>query len=89
MWWDIIPMYGRPDDPARTELDQAILQVMESTLQLDSLPCRESALHGLGHWQHTYPERVGEIINRFSMAHRDLPKALEDYMSSAFTGYVL
>ena len=89
MWWDIIPMYGRPDDPARTVLDQAILQVMESTLQLDSLPCRESALHGLGHWQHTYPERVGEIINRFSMAHRDLPKALEEYMSSAFTGYVL
>ena len=89
MWWDIIPIYGKPEDPARKELDHAILQVMESTLQLDSIACRESALHGLGHWQHKYPERVGEIINNFSMAYRDLPKNLEDYMGNAFTGYVL
>ena len=89
MWWDIIPIYGKPEDPARKELDQAILQLMESTLQLDSIACRESALHGLGHWQRKYPERVGEIINNFSMAQRDLPKALDDYMGNAFTGYVL
>lgn len=89
MWWDILPFYGQPDVPARKELDQAILQVMESTLQLDSIACRESALHGLGHWQHYYPEQVGEIINRFSMRFRDLPKKLEAYMVNAFTGYVL
>lgn len=69
--------------------DKDILQVMESTLQLDSIPCRESALHGLGHWQQHYSERVGEIINKFSMTYRDLPKKLEDYMGYAFTGSVL
>jgi hypothetical protein len=89
MWWDIIPISGRPADPARREVDEAILRVMDSTLQLDSIACRESALHGLGHWQHEYPEQVGEIINNFSMSHRDLPKNLETYMRNAFVGYVL
>lgn len=89
MWWDIIPISGHSEDPARKEFDQAILQVMDSTLQLDSIACRESALHGLGHWQHAYPEQVGEIINRFSMSHRNLRKELGTYMMNAFTGYVL
>ena len=62
---------------------------MEWTLQLDSIPCRESALHGLGHWQHAYPEQVGEIIDRFSMSHRQLPEKLQAYMMNAYTGYVL
>jgi hypothetical protein len=89
MWWDIAPISGHPEEPARREFDRAILDVMESTLQLDSIACRESALHGLGHWQSQYPDRVGEIINKFSMEHRDLPKNLETYMMNAFTGYVL
>jgi hypothetical protein len=54
--------------------DPDILQVMGSTLQLDSIACRESALHGLGHWQHQYPQRVGEIIDKFSMSQPDLLK---------------
>jgi hypothetical protein len=62
---------------------------MDSTLQLDSVACRESALHGLGHWQHEYPEQVGDIINRFSISHRNLRKELETYMKNAFVGYVL
>jgi hypothetical protein len=89
MWWDIIPIAGRPHDPARKEFDQTILEVMDSTLQLDSIACRESALHGLGHWQHEYPEQVGDIINRFSMSHQNLRKELETYMKNAFVGYVL
>jgi hypothetical protein len=89
MWWDIMPVYGHPDDPIWKEMDEEILRVMESTLQLDSIPCRESALHGLGHWQHDYPERVGEIIDRFSMTHPELPEKLKSYMVSAYKGYVL
>jgi hypothetical protein len=88
MWWDIIPISGHPEDPARKEFDQIFCE-MTSTLQLDSIACRESALHGLGHWQHKYPERVGEIINECSMSYRDLPKKLEAYMINTFTGYVL
>ena len=62
---------------------------MGRQLQFASIPCRESALHGLGHWQHAYPAQVGEIINRFSMRFQDLPKKLEEYMVNAFTGYIL
>jgi hypothetical protein len=89
MWWDILPIAGNPDEPARREFDAAILQVLESTLHLDSLACQESALHGLGHWQMVYPERVGEIIDRFSMSHPHLPEKLQQYMMAAYTGYVL
>ena len=89
MWWDLIPIAGRPDDPTRRAMDEEILQVMESTLQLDSIPCREGALHGLGHWQHEYPQRVGEIIDRFSMTRPELPEKLRTYMINAYTGYVL
>ena len=89
MWWDIIPIAGRPADPAWREFDHAILNVMESTLQLDSISCRESALHGLGHWQHEYPERVGEIIDKFSMKKPVLPEKLRAYMLNAYVGYVL
>ena len=89
MWWDLIPIFGKPGDPAQAELDRAILQVMESTLQLDHIACRESALHGLGHWQHAYPARVGEIIDNFSMRHPHLPEKLEAYMKAAYVGYVL
>ena len=88
MWWDIIPLYGKADDPAHKDLDEAVLQVMESTLQLDSIACRESALHGLGHWQHAYPKRVGEIIDKFSMTQPELPEKLKTYMLNAYVGYV-
>jgi hypothetical protein len=88
MWWDIIPLYGQPREPAHRELDEAILHVMDSTLQLDSIACRESALHGLGHWQHAYPERVGGIIDRFSMSRPDLPEKLRTYMGNAYVGHV-
>ena len=89
MWWDIIPFAGSPEDPTRKEFDEEVLRVMESTLQLNSIPCRESALHGLGHWQHAYPQRVGEIIDRFSMNEPALPDKLRTYMMNAYTGYVL
>ena len=89
MWWDIIPISGKPDDPTRREFDEAILQIMESTLQLDSVPCRESALHGLGHWRMYYPKRVGQIIDKFSMSQPVLPEKLKEYMTAAYTGYVL
>jgi hypothetical protein len=89
MWWDIIPIAGNPQDASHSALDEAILQVMESTLQLDSIPCRESALHGLGHWQHAYPEQVGAIIDAFSMKNPKLPEKLKQYMLNAYVGYVL
>ena len=88
MWWDLIPFLGRPDDPARREIDDACLGVMERTLDLDSIACRESALHGLGHWHGGYPRRVESAIDAFLGAHPDLRPELVRYARSARSGCV-
>lgn len=89
MWWDLLPLSGAPADPSRWEIDAAALSVMEATLGLDSLACRESALHGLGHWYHAYPERVGDIIERALGGAAGWPPALTRYAGIAKTGCVL
>lgn len=89
MWWDLIPIAAQPDDPDRRGLDGEILGVMESTLQLNSVACQESALHGLGHWQPYYPEQVGEIIDTFLQRQKSLREELRMYALNAARGCVL
>jgi hypothetical protein len=89
MWWDILPIGPQPDDPNRTALDREILGVMESTLQLDSMPCQESALHGLGHWQPYYAQRVTEIIDSFLQSKKSLRDELRAYGRNAYRGCML
>ena len=38
---------------------------MEFALGLESVACRESALHGLGHWSGDYPDFVHGLFDRF------------------------
>jgi hypothetical protein len=65
MWWDIFPTWGKPEQHEQAALDQALLQVMQLTLRLDSDACRESALHGLSHWHLHYPQQVQATIDAF------------------------
>ena len=89
MFWDINPFFGAPDDPSHRELDAAALRVMAETLALDSLPCKESALHDLGHWRRHYPKPVEEIIDRAMHRQADWPEELLAYAGYAKSGYVL
>jgi hypothetical protein len=89
MWWDILPLAAQPNHPDQTGLDREVLEVMESTLRLDSVACQESALHGLGHWQRFYPQRVGEIIDAFLQSQKNLREELRTYAVSAGRGCVL
>ena len=89
MWWDILPVVGQPEDPAHKELDQAILQVMDAALKVNSIACQESALHGLGHWHLQYPEQVVGIIEKFLQRHKDLSEDLQKYAWSARSGCLL
>ena len=66
MWWDILPIHGQPQDPARRAFDAAALEVMGEIANLSSIACQESALHGLGHWHYAYPETVEAIISQYS-----------------------
>lgn len=88
MWWDALPIYGKPDDTAHAAPDMECLQVMEQTLHLDNIACQESALHGLGHWQMYYPEKIMGIIDRFLTSHRVLLPELENYALAARVGSV-
>lgn len=90
MWWDIIPFYGDPEgDESRRELDETALGVMGKTLALDSLACRESALHGLGHWHSRYAAQVETIIDDAMRRAVGWPPDLATYARSARTGCVL
>ena len=62
MYWDVCPLYAQSEKAEHQIMDDECLRVMEATLQIDHDACRESALHGLGHWQHDYPSRVTSII---------------------------
>ncbi len=97
MWWDIFPTWGRPDDPGCGERDAALLEVMARGLALDSLACRESALHGLGHWHLHYPAETERIIDRFLASEREpaagpggpeIDPRLEAYARAARTGCI-
>jgi hypothetical protein len=83
MWWDIFPLCGQPQDAARREIDSACLSVMETTLQLPSLACQESALHGLGHWGIYYSTHCQGVISSFMQRHDNLRAELRNYAARA------
>ena len=89
MWWDVFPAAAAPQNPNQRAIDEAILSTMERILQLSSLACRESALHGLGHWQRAYPAAVTPIIDSFLDRHLDLSGGLRAYAQAARGGCVL
>jgi hypothetical protein len=89
MWWDIFPIGGAAGDPEAKTIDEAILSVMETSLALACPACQESALHGLGHWQSRYPERVATAIDDFLSRQEDLQPELVAYARAAHTGCVL
>jgi hypothetical protein len=89
MWWDIMPVYGGPVPGDRQTLQVAALETMADILQLDSLACQESALHGLGHWHRTFPERVESLIDAFLSRHANARPELLAYARAARCGCVL
>jgi len=88
MWWDILPITAEPNNPQRKKLDEAVLGVMQKTLELKSIACQESALHGLGHWQYYYGEKVSAIIDGFLQKNKNLKPELKEYAMFARSGCV-
>ncbi len=88
MWWDIFVLYGNGDSAEEKLLSSECLSVMKSALEIDHVACQESALHGLGHWQDSYPNEVSAIINDFLESHSDLESKLRNYARAAQRGGV-
>jgi hypothetical protein len=92
MWWDVFPTIGHPSDPLHAEIDATILRIMRESLEIDHAAILESALHGLGHWQHSYPDLVRSTIDAFLDCRRRqkvLRHELVIYAESAREGEVL
>jgi hypothetical protein len=87
MWWDFISFIGFPDPPTE-KLNDTALSVMEEICCLESTACRESALHGLGHWQPYCSVRVGEIIDRILSNSSSWTAELTTYAGKARAGCV-
>ncbi len=88
MWWDLLPLFPCPADPDRSAIDLAALGVMRHALQMDSVACQESALHGLGHWASGYPAEVQAAIDAF-LERGDVHPAIRQYALDAREGHVL
>jgi hypothetical protein len=89
MWWDVFPAWVDPSDEAELNEGDEYIAVMERCLSLSHEACLEGALHGLGHWQMNYPERVATIIDRFLRERPDLRPELVVYARRARVGAVL
>lgn len=88
MWWDILPIHGCPEEPARAEFDGEVLAVLRRLLSIPHDACRESALHGIGKWSIYYPQ-VAEIVEEFLARTPNLRPELISYAERAKVGNVL
>jgi hypothetical protein len=84
MWWDIFPRHGIPTSAACSEVDMAIIRTLNRIAQLPSFACKESAIHGLGHWASARPEIVAHVFDLIP----DVPANLVEYMALAKTGHI-
>ena len=88
MWWDIAPVCGSPGVPSRREFDAECLEVMRRILTIPHDACRESALHGLGHWQMYYPKVIQPVMDDFLASTPHLCDELRAYAQAARSGCV-
>lgn len=71
------------------QIEQSILDLMSRTLEINHVACRESALHGLGHWQKYFPTEVPYIIESWLNRNSNISEALRQYAERARFGGVL
>lgn len=85
MWWDWCLILPKQDSP---EIDTHVLSLFVKILNLDSIACKESAIHGLGHWFDDYPKEVSHILDVF-LNQQKLPSELESYAMKAKQGLII
>lgn len=87
MWWDIIPLYGRMPVPDADLIDDAVINIFEQVILMDSEPCQESVIHGLGHWHNGVPDRTELIVKRY-LARTDISPGMREYAQQALYGNI-
>ena len=61
MFWDVACFGGPAGQREGNLFEDAVLDVLEDTLQFPHAACQESAVHGLGHRISRHPERAPAI----------------------------
>lgn len=90
MFWDVCPIYYRElPDPDNQHILNAVVEVLEKTLLLESEACIESALHGIGHLHLDHPGIAADVIDRFLASDRPISDAIRRYAVLARTGDVI
>jgi hypothetical protein len=89
MWWDILAFgyymeNGKAEDEDGEEIQQIMFETLLKILEIDSVDCQKSALHGLGHLKHKDTEFV---INNFLKNHK-VSDELENYAKSRIESYI-
>ena len=92
MWWDLL-RFPLLELPGPTESERALIhsEVLSIQRRLLAIPhdaCRQSALHGLGHWARHYPQVAG-IVDEFLALTPNLRPELIAYAECARIGNVL
>jgi hypothetical protein len=85
LWWYRIPISAESNNPDSVELHMMYMDVMNKVLQLDSEPCQESALTGLGNFSPQYPEKASGIIDAYLL--RNPRPELKTYAQRARIGF--
>jgi hypothetical protein len=88
MWWDIFPHWGDEDELRLNPIDEALLELLQAILNIPHDACRESALHGLGHWHLRRPVETERIIDKFLAANKSIQQPLKTYALLARSGCV-
>ena len=81
MWWDCLRDFGDEKDP---QVNEWMFEALSRILEIDSIDCQMSALHGLGHIEH-----VGKktLIEKFLRRHPRFED--KEYALNAIEGNVL
>ncbi len=97
MWWDVIPIHGLAyHEPLRSDsvpIDEAFLDVIQKVMNMDSIACQESGMHGLGEWCGYYKEinnaAISKFLNRYRWRYfKKVPRELREYAAMAMVGCV-
>lgn len=95
MWWDSLRFdlwHGTPHCTPWSSLHDEIVITQQRLLAIPHDACHESALHGLGHLIHDYPERRGEltrVVDELLWRNPDLRPELIAYAAQAKAGQIL
>jgi hypothetical protein len=88
MWWDLFNGRGVTNSATSAEQAAQCLAVLDRSLTLSHPACLQGALHGLGHWQMYFPDRVRLIIDDFLRSRSGLRPELIAYARRAQKGAV-